>query len=362
MNTPRTSAGHQAFRQRPAALRAALASALLVVPALHGCAGPPGPIFPAVHPALVWPAPPDVPRIRYLGALRGPADLGMRPRGMEAVRQVVGGKREMIAFARPTAIAVAGERVYVADLGLGAVHLLDLQAREYRLLRGGEAEPLEIPIDLAVIEENLLAVVDRGRAALEIFDLAGNWRRTQRLPEITAPVAIAWDAAQRRTWVADAAAHACFGLTGLEQVSARVGAPGSAPGQFHYPRGLACQADGTLIVADSMNSRVQLFDAAGQVRAAFGQRGDAAGDFAGLRDVAVDAAGHIYALDNQFENVQLFDAQGRLLLAVGQGGAGRGEFALPAGITIDGRNRLWVADSMNRRVQVFEILPEGATS
>ena len=340
--------------------RALLQSIFLLVPLtlLSGCQSPQRAIFPAVSPPIVWPPAPDAPRIRYIGALHGEADLDIRVKGWQAVREVVTGPRPMGVFSRPSAVAVKGEVVFVADVGSGVVHMLDLELRRYAMLHGSEADPLRVPIDVAIVENDKLAVVDRGRAAVDLFDLNGGWIRTVRWPEVTAPVAAGWDTALHTVWLADADAHACFATTDWHGVSRTIGGRGNAPGQFNFPTGLAVKPDGGLIVTDAMNFRVQVFDDAGEPRLTFGRKGDAAGDFALPRDVAVDAERHVYVLDNQFENVQIFDDQGRLLMAFGGGGKGPGEFSLPSGITIDEKDRIWIADSYNQRVQIFQYLAE----
>ncbi len=333
----------------------ALALAALVA----GCQTAPRPIFPAVQPPRVWPPPPDTPRIRYLGALHGEQDLDIRPTGWDAVQEALAGPRSVVAFSRPTAVAVHGERVFVADPGLGVVHLLDLDQRRYVALRGNPQDPLRMPLDLA-IGNNQLAVVDRTRGAVDAFDLTGQWRGTHRWPELTAPVAITWNHETQTWWLADAAAHACFETRDFTALLRRFGARGTDPGQFNFPTALAWHAGVGLVVVDAMNFRVQIFDAGLAPVTAFGTKGDAAGNFARPRDVALDSAGHVYVLDNQFENIQIFTARGQLLLAWGHEGSGPGEFAVPAGITIDARDRIWIADSYNARVQVFQYLPEAA--
>ena len=334
-------------------------SMVMLIPlvTLAGCRSPTVPIFPTVSPPLVWPRPPDRPRIRYVGQLRGEASLGAKPRGWDAVRAVITGPPPSVEFVRPSAVAVIGERVYVADAGLGIVHLLDLAGRRYHAIRGAPADPLQAPVDVVAMGAKTIAVVDRRRAATDLLDWNGQWQSTWRADEIKAPTAAAWSADQQQLWVVDVAAHACFAWQHGE-ILRRFGQRGSAPGQFNFPSAVTWHPLVGLVVADAMNFRVQVLDDTGRPRAVFGQKGDAAGDFARPRDVAVDSEGHIYVLDNQFENVQIFDREGRLLMAFGQSGAGPGEFALPAGITIDQNDRIWIADSYNRRVQVFQYLPE----
>ncbi len=335
---------------------AVLAGVLLA--AVAGCQTTPGPVFPQVSPPLVWPPPPDRPRIRYIGELRGEESLGAAASGWEAVRATLVGPRPTVAFACPNAVAVWGERVFVADRGLGVVHLLDLNERRYQTLRGSASDPLRVPIDLAIVSGDTLVVVDRGRAASDVFDLGGNWRSTKRWPELQAPVAATWDAARSLLWLADAQAQACFACAPLGDVLRRIGGRGSGPGQFNFPTALAWHPTVGLVVADAMNFRIQVFNENDQPAAVFGHKGDAAGDFSRPRGVAADSDGHIYVVDNQFENVQVFECDGRLLMAFGQEGSGPGEFSLPAGITIDRQDRIWVADSYNRRVQVFQYLSE----
>lgn len=333
-------------------------AALLVISCFaFGCQTAPKPIFAELDPALVWPAPPDVPRIRYVGALAGESSLGAQPRGWDAFKAIVAGPPPTVEFVRPSAVAVDGERVYVSDPGLGLVHLLDLAQRRYVALRGNPADPLRAPIDLGLGPDRSLVVVDSSRAAVDLFTADGTWRATKRWPEITRPVAVAWDSQQQTYWLADAAAHACFAIAGWNEIRLRLGVRGAAPGQFNFPTALACHARLGLVVADAMNFRVQVFEPPyAAPRVVFGRKGDAAGDFARPRAVACDSDGHIYVVDNQFENVQVFDRDGRLLLAWGREGRGPGEFFLPAGITIDERDRIWVAD--DRRVQVFQYLKQ----
>ena len=324
---------------------------------LVGCQAPLRPVFPIVTPSIVWPTPPDQPRVRYVGELLGEQSLGARKRGGDVLRSLFAGPRAPVEFSRPTAVAVVGQRVFVADTGLGAVHLLDIDRRSHELILGDPSDPFQVPIDVLVLPDATVVVVDRKRAAIDFLDLTGQLLCTWRDTDMHAPVSAAWDARRELLWVADVSDHMCFAFKNGEVVR-RLGRRGSAPGQFNFPSAVTWNAAAGLVVADAMNFRLQIFDDQDHPLAVFGRKGDAAGDFARPRDVAVDSQGHIYALDNQFENVQVFDQTGRLLMALGRGGTGTGEFALPAGITIDSLDRIWIADSYNRRVQVFQYLPE----
>lgn len=378
---------------------------LLLVP-LVGCQAPLPAIFPPVSPALVWPVPPDIPRIRYVGQLRGPSSLGHRPQGWKALRAWLEGPPPVVDFSTPMAVAVAEQRLYVADPGAPggpAVHVLDLSTRQSAHLRQAQGAALRRPLDVALgagPAGAALAVADVERGGVFLFDLRGETLLPRERPaplgagRLRRPVSVSWCAGLEQWWVLDADAApaaqapgspatstaatagegsasggpACLAFDRHGQLLRLVGGRGTAPGQFNYPAALCCTewpagggptaAGARIVVADSMNFRVQVLDPAGRPVLCFGQKGDAAGDFSLPRDVAVDSEGHLYVLDSQFENVQVFDEHGRLLMAFGEEGRGPGEFYLPSGITIDPQDRIWIADTYNRRVQVFQYLRE----
>ncbi len=346
-----------------AAARRPRAALLIVACAIVGCQRPLGPVFPAVAPPLEWPAPPDAPRIRYVGELTGEASVARRPSGFAALGEALTGPKPRAVFVRPMAVAVRGPEVFVADAagGVGRVHVLDVENRGYRSIPA-DATELRWPIDVASGADGL-AVADAQAAVVFIFDESGRLRREIGRGELVRPAAVAWGDADDALWVLDAGAHCLVVFDKSGQRLRRIATRGAAPGQLNFPAGfcLAAREPGPVaIVADAMNFRVQVFDALGEFVGQYGRKGDAAGNFSLPRDVATDSDGHMYVLDNQFENVQVFDRDFRLLMAFGEGGAGRGQFQLPSGITIDERDRIWVADTYNRRVQVFQYRKEGA--
>merc|ERR1712226_686887 len=71
----------------------------------------------------------------------------------------------------------------------------------------------------------------------------------------------------------------------------KFGARGSQPGFFTWPRGIAVGPDNTVVVADSSNHRVQIFDEHGEHRLSFGCYGNGEGEFDCLAGVAVNRIG-----------------------------------------------------------------------
>ncbi len=179
-------------------------------------------------------------------------------------------------------------------------------------------------------------------------------------------------------------------LIGVDgSLTPRWGVRGDLPGQLERPSGLTATPEGTLLIADTGNHRVQEFTpdgrllrvvvGAGVLRSPQGltlahgrlyvadtgnhrlvvlDREGAAlttigeGDLRRPADVAVDAAGRVYVADGGHHRVVRFGPDGRLDSAWGERGPFPGLFVEPAGLAWHG-DRLYVADRDNHRIQVF---------
>src|SRR5437879_5302356 len=102
------------------------------------------------------------------------------------------------------------------------------------------------------------------------------------------------------------------------------GSPGSGPGQFNRPWSVAIGPDGRIVVADTFNSRIQVFDAAGKFLFTFGREGFAPGEFLAPEGVAVGPDGRIVVADRNNDRIQVFDAAGNFLFTFGSSGLGNG--------------------------------------
>ncbi len=131
------------------------------------------------------------------------------------------------------------------------------------------------------------------------------------------------------------------------------GSHGFGSGQFESPFGVAVDATGRIVVADTGNDRVQVFDSHGNPLFTFGGFGTGSGSFFAPERVAIDPAGRIIVADTGNDRVQVFDAQGHFLFRFGGVGSTPGKFDGPSGIAVpDGQ--IIVADFFNHRVQVFD--------
>lgn len=130
-----------------------------------------------------------------------------------------------------------------------------------------------------------------------------------------------------------------------------LGRPGSGPGEFNRAEGLGLGQQGEILVADSCNHRIQVFDRDGKFLRSYGRAGSNPGEFSYPYDVRVDANGHQYICEFGNSRITILDAQDQLIETVGSAGGRPGELANPWAIALDSRGNLYVADSQNHRVQ-----------
>ena len=134
------------------------------------------------------------------------------------------------------------------------------------------------------------------------------------------------------------------------------GSPGSGPGQFHIPHGIAVDRRGTVFVADRENSRIQMFSAEGEFL-------DEWPEIARPCQVTFDNAGNLYVAEVGYRagmwpgtsppslnptggRVSVFDPEGTLLAHWGGGEnpTAPGDFFAPHDISIDSQGDVYVAE------------------
>jgi DNA-binding beta-propeller fold protein YncE len=352
----------------------------------------------------VWPAPPEEPRIRYVGQVRSESDLGRHEGFFSRLRRLLmGGDAPAYAtIQRPFDVcATDSTRFYVTDGITPSVAVFDYHAKRARHLGADVPGGLSKPMGLGCGGDRIY-VADAGARRVVVFDSSGRYLRAFGGAHVLLnPVDVAPDADRGRFYVVDSYLHQVVIFDSVGAVVGRLGravspmivragaAPrlahgemtpgggepaasgptyvvgthdaienrGESEGSFRYPISAAVGVEGRVYVSDQLNFRVQAFDSTGRFLRTFGGLGDSPGSFARPKGVAVDRAGHVYVVDAAFNNVQVFDPDGALLLAFGAIGHGRGEHWLPLGITVDRRNRIYVADRYNNRAQVYDFLP-----
>lgn len=305
---------------------------------------------------LVWPNPPETPRVKYVRSLSRANEFGTT--GNRALLEYLFGQDVSGTMAKPYGVATDRKgRVYVTDSGQGAVWVFDEGNKKVTFLGTSGQGRLAQPIGIAIDNRGIVFVSDVRLQRVFGYDQEGNLAvAIGKKGELANPSGLAIDGSSGRLYLADPRSHKIRVYNSSDgKFLFEFGKRGDQDGEFNFPTNLFVRDD-RLYITDTGNFRIQIFDLEGNFLKKFGTAGDSPGQLARPKGVAVDSEGHIYVVDSAFDNFQIFDDEGRLYLFVGAAGHRPGYFWLPAGIFIDERDRIYVVDSYNRRVQVFQYM------
>jgi len=344
----------------------ALAVALTVLGTASGLAGggdkqKTGRNSPVIDPTtLVWPLPPDKPRVRFLEMFSNNYDI--EPRKKRSWVDVMVGNpdpNKVEFFSR--ASSVAGDsrgRILITSAQNGTLYVLDKQHHEVLRIKGDRGIALKTPLGLAVDSHDDIYVSDPALRAVLKFDRDGHLLASLgQTPALKNPTLLALDEPRHRLFLVDSHLHQVlvYSLDTLQNI-ATVGKRGKKNGEFNYPVGVGVNRDGYFAVSDTGSCSVQIFSPDFKFVRRVGAQGDRPGYFTRPKGVAFDSEGDIWVVDAAFNNFQIFDPKGTVLMFVGSYGTAPGAFKLPLGISIDSHDRVYIGDTENSRVQVFQFL------
>lgn len=304
---------------------------LLLVVATAVCIGGCSTSAPLDTGYVMYPAPPQRPRVQFLTQFVEARDIESESQLMKFLVGDVASARKL---RKPTGIAAYDGVIYVADPGWDTVIVIDLKNELFDTLHDREEGKLNVPVAIAIDSEGNKFVADTGRRQVVQFDAAGKFVWAYGNPSEIIPTGVAVD--DRNLYVTDRRGHRVLVFDRRsKKVVREIGAPGKKDGQFNSPTSLSISDEHHLFVTDMANFRVQEFDAKGEHVKSYGFLGDGPGTFARPKGTSLDRAGHLYTVDAAFENVQIWDtSNAHALLAFGGSGIGPGQMYLPGSVFV----------------------------
>eukprot|EP00731_Ephydatia_muelleri_P007907 Em0004g245a len=139
-----------------------------------------------------------------------------------------------------------------------------------------------------------------------------------------------------------------FDQTG--QLKNTIGSSGSGDGQFSSPSGISIKGD-VLYVADTHNHHVQKLTSSGKFLHKFGQQGSGQGQFNRPWGVIIDSNNKLIVSDSGNHRIQIFNENGGWLLTID--GQGNHSFQSPWGLALDPQGNIHVAADGSNTIKVF---------
>jgi len=309
-------------------------NALLVICLLAGCATK----KPLPKNYLVFPPPPDEPRIQYFTSFGSESDLG----GPGKFSEFLVGERQVARpIWKPYGLAISQGKVYVCDTQAGHVAIADLVKHKIRALKPEGLASMRVPINVAVDKDGTCYVTDTGRAQVLVYDKDGNLLEAIGKKDEWKPCGIALSG--DRFYVTDLKTPGVrvYNRTDRKLLFSfpQASSATNDPARLFQPTNLALDPQGRIYVSDSGGFVTKIYDSEGKFVRSVGDLGVTPGQFTLPKGIGVDHEGRFYVVDAAAPVVQLFDAEGRLLMFFGQPAtSGEAGLYLPAGLTIDYEN------------------------
>ena len=331
---------------------------------------------------IVWPNPPAIARIKFENILTGqPIDWA----ALESTQKPKQSWMDRLAGAQPDAqikdvqkkvgfqlIRVYGVTadskgdIYAADQAVGAIFIFpSAKDEQLQLIKNSQNAHFGLINGLAMDDNDRLFVTDAKLHHVLVFNAKHEVEASFGAEELVSPSGIALDTTNRFAYVVDTQQDQVLVFDADSyKFLRRIGTAGkkhtlTSPGDFSLPTNVAVDGEGNIYVTDTLNNRVESFDADGNFIKEFGSSGDGPGRFARPKGIIVDSDGHIWVADEIQSRVQVFDKEGQLLIYLGQQGTYPGQFQALYGLGYDKKNnRVITSEQFPGRVQVFRYVTD----
>lgn len=279
----------------------------------------------------VYPSPPDPPRLVYITSFSSDEELfGAQGGFLSAIL----GSQETKFINRPYGLTVANKKIYICDLRLPGIVIVDPMDKSFEYFTPGGEGKLQKPVNCAIDGSGRLYVTDTDRMQVVVYNQDLSFAGILRGDVKGKPVDVF--SHNGRIYLLDMDLHSVsiFSETDWSLQMTIQQDSSSAPGYLFSPTNIWVD-DSHIYVSDIGDQNIKIFDHQGNLTSAIGSLGMQIGQFTRPKGVASDIYENVYVVDAAFENVQIFDAKGASLLSFGGPYSAPGDMWLPAKVITD---------------------------
>ncbi len=130
---------------------------------------------------------------------------------------------------------------------------------------------------------------------------------------------------------------------------------GDEDGQINYVKGIACNSMDYVYATDSINKRINIFDAEGNWIRSFGEEGNGPGQFSDIGPICIDEDDNLYVSDDD-NGVVVFDKDDNYIKSIGIKGDDEGQTSEFGWLATDDKLRqLYVAVDGLGKIDVYDM-------
>jgi DNA-binding beta-propeller fold protein YncE len=280
---------------------------------------------------VIYPPPPDTPRIQFLTRISSSTDIEGKQSGFN---RFLFGESVPETVIKPYGITTHGSKVYICDNGIKGIVIIDLLKKTFdNFIPSGKGQ-LQLPLTCSLGDNDYLYIADGNRRQVVVFDNNEKYVDAFESGKSFKPTGI--KAFGNRLFVSCLESHniLVFDRDSLKLVNSFPGTEPGDPAYLYQPTNIYVTPK-EVYVSDMGDNKVKIFSHSGEFLRSVGEHGINYGQLTRPKGVSVDRNSNLYVVDAAFENVQIFDSSGKLLTFFGGPYKKPGDMWLPAGIAID---------------------------
>lgn len=269
--------------------------------------------------------------------------------------------RNLAVEGKPQSISITHDGIYVADRNSLVIHKYDFNDKHMYSFgsRGKERKKFKSVVGLATDQDRLVFIGDKDKGVTNVFMVESGVRAE---PVIKQPsrISVKWE----QTFpisagkIASDGKGAIYGIDESDKDNKNKIVKivnGAVAGEIKVadfsPAAVAVDKNGAVWALDKNKSRVVKLDGSGKIIESIGSPGSREGELDDAEDFAISSTGNILIADTGNSRVQVFSSDGVFIKAIQSDASGK--LDEPAAIALDPQNGLYVLDKGRSVVSIY---------